>query len=128
MANAGFTISSNVGFHPPHQGFKTGTSWPYRPLAHQQRDLYEMPMALMDLAHGPARPKLSEFFDYLVERVARVGGLLVINFHTNYRADIDAPGVHAQFIDILGKIRQRVEAGNAVTLTLQDVARHLKED
>ncbi|MEE2788831.1 MAG: hypothetical protein VX589_15955 [Myxococcota bacterium] len=126
MVDAGFTVSSNVGFHPPHQGFKTGTSWPYRPLAHRGRALYEMPMALMDLAHGPARPRLADFFDHLITQVKRVGGLLVINFHTNYRADIDAPGVHAQFVDILGKIKRRAQAGDAAVLTLRDAEAHVR--
>jgi hypothetical protein len=62
MADAGFTVSSNVGFHPPYQGFRTGTAWPYRPLAHQGHDLFEMPMALMDVAHGQARTQLSHIF------------------------------------------------------------------
>ncbi len=126
MADAGFTISSNVGFHPPYQGFRTGTAWPYRPLAHQRSRLFEMPMALMDVAHGPARPRLSAMFDWLCAQARDVGGVLVINFHTNYVADIDAPDVHAQFKEILGTIQGLVEQGEAACLTLSEVAHHLR--
>ena len=125
MADAGFTVSSNVGFHPPYQGFRTGTAWPYRPLAHQGHDLVEMPMGLMDVAHGPARSELSTIFDWLCSQTAQVGGLLVINFHTNYVAEIDAPGVHEQFREILGKIQAKVRAGQAATVTVSEAARHI---
>lgn len=127
MADAGFTVSSNVGFHPPYQGFRTGTAWPYRPLAHQGNALFEMPMALMDVAHGPARTQLSCIFDWLCTQTTEVGGLLVINFHTNYIADIDAPAVHQQFREILGKIKTMVTAGQAVTLTMSEAVDHLME-
>ena len=84
-------------------------------------------MALMDLAHGPARPRLVEFFDQLCTKVREAKGLLVINFHTNYRADIDAPGVHTQFIEILGKIQNMVNRGEATTVTLNQAAQHLSQ-
>ncbi len=126
MADAGFTTSSNVGFSPPFQGFRTGTAWPYRPLAHQGHDLVEVPMALMDVAHGPARGELSNMFDWLCAETGQVGGVLVINFHTNYVADIDAPAVHAQFKDILGQVANLVERGEACCLTMAQVADHLR--
>ena len=125
MAEAGFSVSSNIGYHPPHQGFRTGTAWPYQPLAHQGGGLWEAPMALMDVAHGPARPRLTTLFDRLSAETRAVGGLLVINFHTNYVAEIDAPGVHTQFREILGRIRDAVDAGQATCLTLGQAVDHL---
>jgi len=79
----------------------------------------------MDVAHGPARPRLAALFDRLAGETRAVGGLLVINFHTNYVAEIDAPGVHAQFREILARIRDAVEAGEAVCLTLGQAVEHL---
>ena len=83
-------------------------------------------MALMDVAHGPARSRLSAMFDWLCSQAREVGGLVVINFHTNYIADIDAPDVHSQFADILSKIRTMVESGRASCLTLSQVAEHIR--
>lgn len=128
MADAGFTISSNVGFHPPYQGFRTGTAWPYRPLAHEGSPIIEVPVALMGVAHGPARSQLFNFFQWLVEQTRKVGGLLVINFHTNYVAEIDAPGVHRQFKDIVMETQRLVSEGEAVTLTMSQVADHILKD
>jgi len=125
MADAGFSLSSNIGYHPPHQGFRTGTAWPYQPLAHRHGNLWEAPMALMDVAHGPARTRLTTLFDRLAVETRAVGGLLVINFHTNYVAEIDAPGVHAQFREILERIERAVSDGQAVCLTLGQAVDHL---
>ncbi len=125
MAEAGFTLSSNIGYHPPHQGFRTGTAWPYQPLVHRGGSIWEAPMALMDVAHGPARTRLTTLFDRLALETRAVGGLLVINFHTNYVAEIDAPGVHAQFREILARVRDAVSEGEAVCLTLGEAVNHL---
>jgi len=123
MARAGLDISSNVGFHPPYQGFRTGTAWPHRPLGADGP--WEVPMALMDAAYGPAADRLEAAFARLLTEAEAVGGALVSNFHTNYRADVDAPGVHAAFERILERVRIAVEAGRVASLTLEDAVDHV---
>lgn len=123
MRRAGFDISSNVGFHPPHQGWRTGTAWPHRPLGAEGP--WEVPMALMDAAYGPAARLLVPVFERLLAEALAVGGALVVNFHTNYRAEVDAPGVHRAFEQILERIRVAVEAGQVATLTLEDAVDHV---
>ena len=82
-------------------------------------------MALMDAAYGPASPRLVPVFDRLLDEARAVGGVVVINFHTNYRAEVDAPGVHRAFEVILERVRQAREAGHVATMTLGEVADHV---
>lgn len=123
MARAGFDVSSNVGFHPPHQGFRTGTAWPHRPLGADGP--WEVPLALMDAAYGPGAHAVEPVFERLLAEVEAVGGALVLDFHSNYRADVDAPGVHAAYERILERVRVAVEAGRVACLTLEDAIDHV---
>lgn len=123
MARAGFSISSNVGFHPPWQGFRTGTAWPHRPVGDDGP--WEVPMALMDAARGPAATLLVPVFERLLAEARAVGGVVVLNFHTNYRAEVDAPGVHRAFEAILERVRIAREAGEVASMTLGEVVDHV---
>jgi hypothetical protein len=82
-------------------------------------------MAMMDVGYGVAAPQLLAIFDHLLEETRAVGGLLVINFHTDYVADIDAPGVHAQFREILGRIQGGVSRGELACLPLGQAVDHI---
>lgn len=123
MKAAGLEVSSNVGFHPPWQGFRTGTAWPHRPLGADGP--WEVPMALMDAAHGPAAARLVPLFDRLLAEAQAVGGALVVNFHTNYRAEVDAPGVHRAYEAILERVRRAVDGKALVALTLGAAVAHV---
>ncbi len=123
MRRAGLDISSNVGFHPPHQGFRTGTAWPHRPLGADGP--WEVPMALMDAAYGPAAARLEAVFERLLDEAIAVGGALVLNFHSNYVAEVDAPGVHRAYGRILERIRLAVEAGDVANMPLEDAVDHV---
>lgn len=125
MAAAGFDISSNVGFHPPGQGFRTGTAWPHRPIG--AAGPWEVPMALMDAAHGPVAGGLVEVFEALLAEAAAVGGVVVLNFHTNYRAEVDAPGVHRAFEAIARRCRALADRGEVALMTLDGVVAHVAE-
>lgn len=123
MRAAGFSISSNVGFHPPGQGFRTGTAWPHRPIG--AAGPWEVPIAVMDAAHGPVPGALGAVFDALLAETRAVGGALVLDFHTNYRAEVDAPGVHAAFEQIVGRIAAAVARGEVAALTLEAAVDHV---
>ncbi|MEZ4436610.1 MAG: hypothetical protein R3F65_29775 [bacterium] len=122
MRAAGFEVSSNVGFHPPGQGFRTGTAWPHRPLG--AAGPWEVPMALMDAAHGPVAAGLWPVFEALVAEAAAVG-VVVLNFHTNYRAEVDAPGVHRAFERIARWCRGAADRGEVALMTLDGVVDHV---
>lgn len=123
MRAAGFDISSNVGFHPPGQGFRTGTAWPYRPLG--GAGPWEVPIGLMDAAHGPVPGALGAVFEVLLAEVMAVGGALVLDFHSNYRAEVDAPGVHAAYVGILERLAGAAARGEVAVMTLEGAMDHV---
>lgn len=82
-------------------------------------------MALMDAAHGPAAARLVPLFDRLLAEAQAVGGALVVNFHTNYRAEVDAPGVHRAYEAILERVRRAVDGKALVALTLGAAVAHV---
>ncbi len=119
--DAGFAYSTNMAWGGGGQGFRAGTCFPYRPLA--GRALMEIPFQLMDMAsiEKPAEYH-SLFLDYL-QKVKKVGGCLVINFHQEYFDEIEAPGTNEAYRMILETLAQ--DKGVWVA-RIEDVVNYLK--
>ena len=100
----GFKYSSNVGWDAGENGFRAGTCLPYQPSYgknNEKIELWEIPFQLMD-SKKIENPDayLNLFLDYL-EKVKKVGGCLVIDFHQEHFDEDEAPGVIITYKKIL---------------------------
>lgn len=103
-AKAGFKYSSNVGWGQGYNGFRAGTCLPYIPSdvdGTGQISLCEIPLQLMDRS-SIANPKdYFELFKDFLEKVKKVGGCLVLDFHQEYFDQIESPGTNETYEMIL---------------------------
>jgi hypothetical protein len=84
-AAAGFRYDSSLAWRDV-PGYRAGTSLPFRPFDPEQQrpiDLWELPAAIMD-GHLLERPSAAQeaTASSLIEETRSVGGLLVLNWHT----------------------------------------------
>lgn len=102
--DVGFSYSTNIAWGGGCHGFRAGTCFPYQPLA--GRELMEIPFQLMDMASIEKPSEYhSLFLDYL-QKVKKVGGCLVINFHQEYFDEIEAPGTNETYRMMLETLSQ----------------------
>jgi peptidoglycan/xylan/chitin deacetylase (PgdA/CDA1 family) len=113
---AGFHYSANMGWGNGNQGFRAGTSIPYKPMI--GHDLLEIPFQLMDVSYlkNPTE-YYGLFVDYL-QKIKNVGGCLVIDFHQQYFDEVEAPGVNKAYKMILETL---AEDKNVWVARLKDV-------
>jgi hypothetical protein len=107
-AECNFHHSSNMGWADTLGGFRSGTCWPYQPVAGSK--LWEIPFQIMDspdLSKG-AESFLRRFKGYLAQ-VKRHRGVLVLDFHSNYFFDEVAPQVNRVYRTIVGHLRSDPE-------------------
>ena len=126
MRQAGLTISSNYGHHPPHQGFLHGSAWPHW-VGTPNGAILEMPMAVMDVAYGPALARLRATVEVTLKALKETGGVLVLNFHPHYQNQIEAQGVHQQFKEIISSVQEGVRQGWVCTSSLSYIEQILRE-
>lgn len=101
---AGFKYCSNVGWDSGENGFRAGTCFPYQPICgenNEKIELWEIPFQLMD-SNKIENPDayINLFLNYL-EKVKKVGGCLVLNFHQEHFDENEAPGVNVTYKKIL---------------------------
>ena len=126
MIEAGFTRSSNVGHHPPHQGFINGSAWPY-PVCSPSGQLWEIPMTIMDVAYGPALSHLSTCVEIALQSMRHTGGVLVLNFHPHYQTEVEASGVAQQYMKIIDLVVEGRRNGWLCLLHLSEIADRLQQ-
>ena len=135
LIQAGFTLSSNLGHHPPHQGYLNGSAWPFpiwspsssSPSSQLPSCLWECPMAIMDVAYGPAASRLWASTVHLLKTLKHRGGVLVLNFHPHYRVECEAPGVHRQYLKILEDLCRGRDEGWLDILSLKQIEEKLNQ-
>ena len=135
LVQAGFTLSSNLGHHPPHQGYLNGSAWPFPILSPKDSlptpstlsHIWECPMAIMDVAYGPAASRLWASTVHLLQELKERGGVLVLNFHPHYRLEIEAPGIHAQYLRILDDLCRARDEGWLDFLSLGQIEQKLNQ-
>ncbi len=121
-ADCSFHYSSNMGWADLLGGFRSGTCWPYQPVAGSK--LWEIPFQIMDspdLSKG-AEDLLERFRNYLA-LVKRHRGVLVLDFHSNYFFDEVAPRVNRVYRTIVEYLRNDPELWITTPLS---VVRHLQ--
>ena len=99
---AGFLYSTNMAWGGGKQGFRAGTCFPYKPLKYGK--LIEIPFQLMDM---PIIQKPDEYYNLFIEfleKIKKVGGCFVIDFHQEYFDEIEAPGVNKTYRWILKEL------------------------
>jgi peptidoglycan/xylan/chitin deacetylase (PgdA/CDA1 family) len=103
-ADCGFDYSSNVGWADTVGGFRSGTCWPYQPVAGSQ--LWEVPFQMMDSfdLSPEADAFLGRFRAYLA-MVKKHRGVFVLDFHSIYFFDDVAPQVNHVYRVIVQQIR-----------------------
>lgn len=113
MTEAGFSTSSNVGWSAGCDGYRGGTCWPYRPAALPGIDfnsrIVEMPFAMMDRPRLENVEKYVEQADRMICETKKVGGVFIVDFHTDYWDEIEAPGVNRAYRKIVEKVSEDSE-------------------
>ena len=132
LIHAGFRLSSNVGHHPPNQGYLNGSSWPFPILFPQEKSrsmkpLWECPMAIMDVAYGPAASRLWASLTHLLQDLKLRGGVCVLNFHPHYRVECEAPRVHQQVLKIMDILNRGRDEGWLEFLSLGEIEQKLNQ-
>jgi hypothetical protein len=126
LIHAGFKISSNVGHHPPHQGFITQSAWPYR-ISDGNDSIWEIPMAVMDAGSALVGSKLYATVSTLLDSMRLTGGVLVLNFHPHYQITLESPYVSRQYEKILELILRGRDQGWLCTLYLSQIKKILSQ-
>lgn len=120
---AGFKYSSNMGWTSNFNGFRAGTCFPYLPIKENDKiKLWEIPFQLMDssvIENPDAYIKL--FLDYL-DKVKKVNGCLVIDFHQEHFDEEEAPGVNVTYKEILNILSNDEEV---LVAKLKDIYKYL---
>ena len=102
---AGIDVASNVGYRSGRNGFRAGTCWPYAPEASGPSDpLIEIPFHIIDAKTIPDPPAQAAVFADFVAHAKRVGGVIVVNYHTDLFSEELAPGVAESYRQILQQI------------------------
>lgn len=124
---AGFSYSSNLAWGRGHQGFRGGTSVPFFPIVNGKRlPLVEIPFQLMDSSSYTEKQEhaaIGQFTHYL-QAAKRVGGCVVINFHSQYFEEQVAPRVNAVYRAILKNVTSDPDV---YVTTCDDLARRLQD-
>ncbi len=93
-----FEYDTTLGYSE-RSGFRAGTAHPFNPYDaknHREYELVELPMAIMEssLLGDPGEnldaPKAVRRCERLLDAVAETEGVLVVNFHPHYPADVPA--------------------------------------
>ena len=121
-SEVGFKYSSNVGFGGGVNGFRAGTCIPYYPIT--PGGILEVPFQLMDSAGIADVGKYFKMFINYKNKVKKVGGCLVMNFHQEYFDEIEAPGTNSVYRMILENLSEDDELWVA---PLREVCLHLWE-
>lgn len=99
-------VDSSLGFGA-HEGFRRGTSFPFRPA----EGIIEQPPVVMDttlrLFRGLSAEQAFERNLELLDRVSQVGGVFVPIVHLNCMDEFLWPGWSEAFLDLLGEARRR---------------------
>lgn len=124
MARAGMAYDASLGWSRGW-GFRTGTSWPYRPFDRDRGEvipIWEFGVHLMDKALPDARCAL-EGAAALLDRVAAVGGCAVLLFHPCPPPWATTQEYLAFYRDLLGLI---ADADGAWVVPPAECVRHLE--
>ncbi len=105
--DAGFAYSSNMAWGGEYQGFRAGTSIPYKPIA--GRALIEIPFQLMDMACIENPVEYHQLFLNYLKKVKKVNGCLVIDFHQQYFDEVESPGTNRAYRMILESLAEDKE-------------------
>lgn len=120
---AGFTYDSSLGWHD-RPGFRAGTALPFHPYDPQLAkalDLIQLPLALMDCqVVGSGVDAAAERSSGVDEVVRRVGGMLMLNWHTeSYCSRFIYSGYRALYDCIVTRLHADADAWFA---TPEDIA------
>lgn len=122
---SGIKYSSNMGWSD-FNGFRAGTCIPYNPLdfycTNEKSSFLEIPFQFMD-DHMilDTDEYLKCFLDYL-EKIKKVGGCLVIDFHQEHFDEEIAPGVNTTYREMLNVLANDKEI---IVCKLEDVYSYL---
>ena len=108
MSNLGLANASNVAWFGGVNGFRAGTSFPYvpgeLPCCSESNGLVEVPFQVMDASKITDVPRFVDAALSMYREAKNVGGSFVINFHTDYFDEIEAPGVHEAYRKIVAEL------------------------
>jgi len=120
---AGFKYGSNMGWDSGFDGFRAGTCFPYQPIKNSNKlELWEIPFQLMDSStiENP-ESYIGLFLNYL-DKVKKVNGCLVLDFHQEYFDEEEAPGVNVTYKEILNILSKDDEV---LITKLKDIIKYL---
>ena len=109
-----------MGWSSGYNGFRAGTCLPYKPI--DLKNFYEIPFQLMDSPTIENPTKYHKLFLRYLDKIKRVRGCLVLDFHQEYFDKIESPGTNHAYRMILETLADDKELWIA---TLNDVYSHI---
>lgn len=115
IANSKLKYDASIGF-PDHVGFRSGTSFPYKPYdisKEKMLEWIEIPLHVMDtsLQHQKyMNLKPEDAFEKvqpLLDEVGKQQGMVSLLWHNNYFSDLKFPGWGALYLRLIKELKHR---------------------